>query len=53
MENAYKYRRYVIDVTVMDSLSLGDLGGDNSEKLEKMRYFNLRRSDQILMKFHI
>ena len=36
-----KYRRYVIDVTGLDSLSLGELGGGrvNSEKLEKVRYF--------------
>ena len=27
MENAYKFRRYVIDVTVLDILSLGELGG--------------------------
>ena len=27
LENAYKRRRYVIDVTGLDPLSLGDLGG--------------------------
>ena len=27
MENAYKCRRYVIDVTGLDPLSLGELGG--------------------------
>ena len=46
--------RYMIDITVTDLLSLGHLGGGgNSEKLEKIRYFNLRTSDQISMKFDI
>ena len=27
MENAYKRRRYVIDVTGLDPFSLGELGG--------------------------
>ena len=33
--------RYVIDITVMDPFSLGELegGGVNSEKIEKLRYF--------------
>ena len=33
--------RYVIDITLMDPLSLGELVGGriNSEKVEKMRYF--------------
>ena len=46
--------RYVIDITRTDPLYLGEFGRRvNSEKLEKMRYFNLRRSDRILIKFHI
>ena len=46
--------RYVTYVTGTDLLSLGDLGGMvNSEKLEKRGIFYLRRSDRILMKFHI
>ena len=31
--------RYVIDITKMDLLSLGEMGWGDSEKLEKMRYF--------------
>ena len=31
--------RYAIGITRTDPLSLGELGGVNSEKIEKMRYF--------------
>jgi len=44
---------YVIYITGKDLLPLGELGGGNLEKLEKMRYFNLQTSDRILMKFDI
>ena len=44
----------MIDITRTDLLSSGELlGGGNSEKIEKMRFFNLRRSDRILMTFDI
>ena len=44
--------RYVIDIIGMDPLSLGEWGGGvNSEKLEKMRYFNLRVGDRIFNEF--
>ena len=45
---------YVIDIAGTDALFLGESngGGGHSEKLEKMRYFNFRRSDRILMKFY-
>ena len=46
--------RFVIDITRTDPLSLGELGGSISvcwEKLEKMRYLNLRTGDRTLMKF--
>ena len=45
----------MIGITGTDPLSLGELGGGgvNSEKLEKIRYFNLQRSDRILMKFDV
>ena len=43
--------RYMIDITQIDPLSLGSLGGGaNSEKLV---IFNLWRSDWILMKFDV
>ena len=45
--------RYVIDIIGTDPFSLGELGVVNLEKLEKLRYFNLRTGDQILMKFDI
>ena len=31
--------RYVIDITGLNLLFLGELGGVNSEKLDKLRYF--------------
>ena len=31
--------RYVIDIIGTDPFSLGELGGVNLEKLEKLRYF--------------
>ena len=45
--------RYVIDIIGTDPFSLGELGVVNLEKLEKLRYFNLRTGDRILMKFDI
>ena len=45
-----KSYRYVIDIIKTDLFSLGELGVVNFEKLEKLRYFNLRTGDQILMK---
>ena len=48
--------RYVIEITGTDPLSLGELGGGGRlilNKLEKIGIFNLRRSDQILMKFEV
>ena len=45
--------RYAIDITGTDPFSLGELGVVNLEKLEKLRYFNLRTGVQILMKFDI
>ena len=35
--------RYVIEITGRDMLFLGELGGGNSEKLEKMGYFKLMK----------
>ena len=37
--------RFVIDITGTYPLSLGEGGGVNSEKLEKLGIFNLRSSD--------
>ena len=45
--------RYVIDIIGTDMFSLGKLGVFNLGKLEKLRYFNLRTGDQIIMKFGI
>ena len=45
--------KYVIDIFGTDPLSLGELGVVYLEKLEKLRYFNLRTGDRILMKFDI
>ena len=42
--------RYVIDITRIDPLSLGELRGVISEKWS---IFNLRRSDRILLKFDV
>ena len=42
----------MIDITGTDPLSLEELGGVNSEKLEKWGIFNLQRNDWILMKFY-
>ena len=40
MKKISRSPRYAIDITGMDLLCLGELGGRvNSEKLEKMRYF--------------
>ena len=48
---------YVIDITGLDPLSLGELGGEvNSviwKKQKKRCIFNLRPDDQILVKFDI
>ena len=48
-------RRYVIDITGTDPLFVGVGWGGvvNSEKLEKCLFFNLRRSNRILMKFDV
>ena len=43
--------RYVIDIIGTGPFSLGELGAVNLEKLEKLKYFNLRTGDRILMKF--
>ena len=43
--------RYVIDITGTDLPSLGELGGGFNSK--KLGIFNLRKSDRILMKFHV
>ena len=44
--------RYVIDITVTDPLSMGELGGGLILKnLKKWSIFNLRRSGRILIKF--
>ena len=43
--------RYVIDIIVTDPFSLGELMG--VVNLEKLRYFNLRTGDWILMKLDI
>ena len=42
--------RYVIDTIETDPFSLEELGGGgvNLEKLEKLRYFNLRTGDRII-----
>ena len=54
MRKISRSHRYVIDITGTDLLCLAGWGGGiNSEKLEKMRYFNLRRSDRILIKFEV
>ena len=45
--------RYKIDIVGRDLFSLGELGVHSLEKLEKLRYFNLRTGDRILMKFYI
>ena len=43
----------MIDIIGTDPFSLEELGGVNLEELEKLRYFNLRTGDHILMKFDI
>ena len=48
-----KSSRYVIGIIGTDLFSLEELGSVNLEKLEKLRYFNLRKGDQILMTFDI
>ena len=45
--------RYEIDIIGMVPFSLGELGVVNLENFEKLRYFNLRTGDRILMKFDI
>ena len=45
--------KYVIDIFGTDPFSLGELGVVYLQKLEKLRYFNLRTGDRILMKFDI
>ena len=46
--------RYVNDITGTGLLCLGELGGMiNSEKLEKMRHFQLTKECRILMKFEV
>ena len=45
--------RYMIDIIRTDLFSMGELGVVNSEKFEKLRHFNLRTNDRILMKFDI
>ena len=45
--------RYMIDITGTDPVSGVVGGGINYEKLEKMRYFNLRTGDRISMKCDI
>ena len=39
MERISTSPRYVIDVTGLNPLSLGELGDVNLEKLKKLRYF--------------
>ena len=54
MEKTHSSPRYVIDITGTDLLCLRELGGRLILKnLKKLGIFNLRRSDQILMKCHI
>ena len=44
----------MIDITGTDPLFLGELGERvNSEKLQKLGIFNLKRSDRILIKFDV
>ena len=45
--------RYVIDIIGTDPFSFGDLQAINVEKIRKLRYFNLRTRDQILVKCDI
>ena len=45
--------RYEIEIIGPDPFSLRELGAVNLEKLEKLRYFNLRTGARILMKFDI
>ena len=48
-----KSYRYVIDIIGTNLFCVGELGVVNLEKLEKLRYFNLRTGHQILVKFDI
>ena len=43
--------RYVTDITGLDLLSLVELGGGGN--FENLGIYNLRKGDQILMKFDI
>ena len=53
MERISTSYRFEIDIIGTDPFSLGELGFVNFEKLEKLRYFNLRTGDRILMEFDI
>ena len=50
MERISTSYRFEIDIIGTDPFSLGELGFVNFEKL---RYFNLRTGDRILMEFDI
>ena len=45
--------RYMLNVIGMDLFILEELGGVDLKKIKKMRIFNLRTGERILMKFDV